>query len=115
MSEETGFDWDGKETPYKISVLDYFAGLAMQNFLDSYLRSREDNLWMSYGELNSGSERQWSTARYNIAEHAYEIAKDMMSSRFDAEYERLGQEKKDIEEEKRDMELLAAKTKKEET
>jgi len=114
MSEE--FDWDGKATPYKISVLDYFAGLAMQNFLDSYLRSREDEfLWLPHGELNLGSERQWSTARYNIAEHAYEIAKNMMSSRFDAEYERQEQEKKEIEEEKRDMELLAAKTKKEET
>ena len=112
MSEETEFDWDGKATPYKISVLDHFAGLAMQNFLDSYLRSREDELWMSDGELNLGSERQWS---WSIAQHAYEIAKSMMSSRQDAEDERQEQEKKDIEEEKRDMERLAAKTKKEET
>lgn len=65
MSEETEFDWDGKATPYKISVLDHFAGLAMQSVILICIKN--------------------DAPPQTIAEMAYEIAEAMMTEREDME------------------------------
>lgn len=59
MSEE--FDWDGKDTPYKMRLLDHFAGLAMQAVILSYIKDR--------------------MPPQTISELAYEMAAEMMTER----------------------------------
>ena len=98
MSEETEFDWDGKETPYKISVLDYFAGLAMQTIVSSYLQDSEHYIWRNFANPTKQVEKEheWSMAMYDIAKHSYEIAIVMMSRRDDMEDYRQEKEREDI-------------------
>lgn len=59
MSEE--FDWDGKDTPYKMRLLDHFAGLAMQAVILSYIKDR--------------------MPPQTISELAYKMAEEMMIER----------------------------------
>ena len=116
VSEETEFDWDGKETPYKISVADYFAGLAMQTIVTSYLHEHEHYIWRNFANLTKQVEKEheWSMAMYDIAERCYEMARVMISRRADNEDARQEKEREDIrqeEKERKNIEMLGPKEK----